>query len=94
MEGSEALPSGLGGVDLAVVVGAGQLGGGVGVEEHGGVRVELEDRSRARGGERALDGCGDRLGLRRTGGDQEQVAGAEDGAEPLGEDVVWDLVER
>ena len=58
------------------------------------MRVQLEDRGGAGGGERALDRRRDRVGLRRTGGDQEQVAGAEDGAEALGEDVVGDLVER
>ena len=58
------------------------------------MRMQLKHRRRARGAHRALDSGGHRLGLAGADRDEQQVAGAQDRAEALGENVPRDLVSR
>lgn len=50
--------------------------------------VELEGGGGDQGGEGAFDGEGGGFGLGFAGGQKDEVAGVEDGADALGDDVV------
>ena len=93
-ERSEPLPGGFAGVGLAVVVGQLQpLRGGL-VDDDADVRVELQRRGREERRHRTLHGPGDGVRLGLAGGDEDEVAGVEDRADSLGEDVVRHGVDR
>ncbi len=91
---SEALPRRLAGVGLAVVVGQLQpLRGGL-VDDDADVRVELQRRRREERRHRTLHRPGDGVRLGLAGGDEHEVAGVEDRADSLGEDVMGHGIDR
>src|SRR5690242_16436511 len=85
----EALPGRLGGVRLAVVGEALEVGRRGRVEQDRDTRVKLQDGCRAPRRDRTLDGGRGRAGLGLAGCDEQQVTSLKDRSESLREHVGW-----
>ena len=68
-----------------VVIALGELGGGGIVDDEGDVGMELQRGGGDRGGDGAFDGFGDGGGFGCAGGQQQDLARFEDGADAHGD---------
>jgi hypothetical protein len=71
--------------DAEVVVALGELGGGGIVDDEGDFGMELEGGGRDGGSDGAFDGFGDGGGFGIAGGEEQDLAGFEDGADAHGD---------